>query len=287
MKLIWLFIKQLRPKQWTKNLLVFAALIFTIPNVSLDMFYLALVGFVLFSLVSGGVYILNDWVDLEQDRLHPDKKNRPMASGELPPVLALTGGAIILPLSLIISFYINFNFGLILSLYFILNIAYSFYLKNLVIIDVMVIASGFVLRAAGGAFVIEVPITPWFIICTALLALFLAISKRRQELVVSSIGEGEHRTVLGSYSINLLDEMNSIVTTATIISYALFTFTSGHTITLMWTIPLVIYGIFRYLYLIHVENQGEQPDEILLRDKPILITVALYTLAVVVILLYF
>lgn len=113
-----------------------------------------------------------------------------MASGELPPVLALTGGAIILPLSLIISFYINFNFGLILSLYFILNIAYSFYLKNLVIIDVMVIASGFVLRAAGGAFVIEVPITPWFIICTALLALFLAISKRRQELVVSSIGEG-------------------------------------------------------------------------------------------------
>ncbi len=287
MKLIWLFIKQLRPKQWTKNLLVFAALIFTIPNVSLDMFYLALVGFVLFSLVSGGVYILNDWVDLEQDRLHPDKKNRPMASGELPPVLALTGGAIILPLSLIISFYINFNFGLILSLYFILNIAYSFYLKNLVIIDVMVIASGFVLRAAGGAFVIEVPITPWFIICTALLALFLAISKRRQELVVSSIGEGEHRTVLGSYSINLLDEMNSIVTTATIISYALFTFTSGHTINLMWTIPLVIYGIFRYLYLIHVENQGEQPDEILLRDKPILITVALYTLAVVVILLYF
>lgn len=287
MKLIWLFIKQLRPKQWTKNLLVFAALIFTIPNVSLDMFYLALVGFVLFSLVSGVVYILNDWVDLEQDRLHPDKKNRPMASGELPPVLALTGGAIILPLSLIISFYINFNFGLILSLYFILNIAYSFYLKNLVIIDVMVIASGFVLRAAGGAFVIEVPITPWFIICTALLALFLAISKRRQELVVSSIGEGEHRTVLGSYSINLLDEMNSIVTTATIISYALFTFTSGHTINLMWTIPLVIYGIFRYLYLIHVENQGEQPDEILLRDKPILITVALYTLAVVVILLYF
>ncbi|NLT19750.1 MAG: decaprenyl-phosphate phosphoribosyltransferase [Syntrophomonadaceae bacterium] len=287
MKLIWLFIKQLRPKQWTKNLLVFAALIFTIPNVSLDMFYLALVGFVLFSLVSGGVYILNDWVDLEQDRLHPDKKNRPMASGELPPVLALTGGAIILPLSLIISFYINFNFGLILSLYFILNIAYSFYLKNLVIIDVMVIASGFVLRAAGGAFVIEVPITPWFIICTALLALFLAISKRRQELVVSSIGEGEHRTVLGSYSVNLLDEMNSIVTTATIISYALFTFTSGHTINLMWTIPLVIYGIFRYLYLIHVENQGEQPDEILLRDKPILITVALYTLAVVVILLYF
>jgi 4-hydroxybenzoate polyprenyltransferase len=290
MKLILLFIKELRPKQWTKNLLVFAALIFTIPNITVNMFYAAVAGFILFSFVSGTVYILNDLVDLELDQQHPTKKNRPMASGDLPPAIAVSAGSILLLVSLVASYYLNIWFGLILTIYFVLNVAYSFYLKNIVIIDVMVIATGFVLRAAGGAYVINVAMTPWFIICTMLLALFLAISKRRHELtLVEQAGgtEGDYRVVLNSYSTRLLDEMNSIVTTATIISYALFTFTSGRTLNLMWTIPLVIYGIFRYLYLIHIENKGGQPDEILLKDKPILITVLLYTVLLVVILMFF
>ncbi len=290
MKLVLLFIKELRPKQWTKNLLVFAALIFTIPDITVNMVYAAVAGFILFSFVSGAVYILNDFVDLELDRQHPTKKNRPMASGDLPPVIAICAGSILLLASLVTSYYLSTWFGLILTIYFVLNVAYSFYLKNVVIIDVMVIATGFVLRAAGGAYVIDVPMTPWFIICTMLLALFLAISKRRHELtLVEQVGgaEGDYRKVLNSYSTRLLDEMNSIVTTATIISYALFTFTSGHTLNLMWTIPLVIYGIFRYLYLIHIENKGGQPDEILLQDKPILITVLLYTVLLVVILMFF
>lgn len=290
MKLILLFIKELRPKQWTKNLLVFAALIFTIPNITVNMFYAAVAGFILFSFVSGAVYILNDLVDLELDQQHPTKKNRPMASGDLPPAIAVSAGSILLLVSLVASYYLNIWFGLILTIYFVLNVAYSFYLKNIVIIDVMVIATGFVLRAAGGAYVINVAMTPWFIICTMLLALFLAISKRRHELtLVEQAGgtEGDYRVVLNSYSTRLLDEMNSIVTTATIISYALFTFTSGRTLNLMWTIPLVIYGIFRYLYLIHIENKGGQPDEILLKDKPILITVLLYTVLLVVILMFF
>lgn len=286
MKICLLFIKQLRPKQWTKNLLVFAALIFTIPHININMIYDAMAGFFLFSLVSGCVYILNDFIDLELDRQHPDKKNRPMASGELPPALAISVGILILAASLLISYQLSIWFGIILSLYFILNVAYSLHLKKVVIIDVMVIAAGFVLRAVGGAYVIGVPATPWFIICTALLALFLAISKRRHELILFQNREGNHREVLDLYSPKLLDEMNSIVTTATIISYALFTFTSGRTIYLMWTIPFVIYGIFRYLYLIHIENKGGKPDEILLEDKPILITVLLYSAALVLILLY-
>ncbi len=290
MNIILPFIKELRPKQWTKNLLVFAALIFTIPDITVNMFYAALAGFILFSFVSGAVYILNDLVDLELDRQHPTKKNRPMASGDLPPAIAVSAGSILLLVSLVTSYYLSTWFGLILTIYFVLNVAYSFYLKNVVIIDVMVIAAGFVLRAAGGAYVIDVPMTPWFIICTMLLALFLAISKRRHELtLVEQAGgsEVDYRAVLDSYSTRLLDEMNSIVTTATIISYALFTFTSGRTLNLMWTIPLVIYGIFRYLYLIHIENKGGQPDEILLQDKPILITVLLYTVLLVVILMFF
>lgn len=287
MKTIWLFIKELRPKQWTKNILVFAALIFTIPNITVPMIYSALAGFLLFSFISGCVYILNDLVDLEIDRQHPDKKDRPMASGELAPALAVSLGLVILIASLAASFYLSISFAMVLIAYLLLNMAYSFYLKKIVIIDVMVIAAGFVLRAAGGAFVIDVPMTPWFIICIALLALFLAISKRRHELVLFETQESEGRAVLQQYSAKLLDEMNSIVTTATIISYAFFTFTSGRSIYLMWTIPLVIYGIFRYLYLIHIENKGGKPDEILLEDKPILITVTLYALILVFILLYF
>jgi 4-hydroxybenzoate polyprenyltransferase len=160
-------------------------------------------------------------------------------------------------------------------------------LKHIVIIDILVIASGFVLRAIGGGLVIDVPFTPWFLICTMLLALFLAISKRRHELYLLQSNKGSHRQVLDFYSMDLLNQFNSIVTTATLISYALFTFTSGHTLHLMWTLIFVVYGIFRYLYLIHIEGKGGKPEKVLLEDRHILVTVMLYALSVVVILFYF
>ena len=185
------------------------------------------------------------------------------------------------------SFLLNPLFTGLLILYFALNVSYSLALKHVVIIDIMIIAAGFVLRAIAGGLVIRVPLTPWFLICTLLLSLFLAIGKRRHELFLLENDKGAHRKVLDNYSFALLDQLNTIVTTATIISYSLFTFTSGRTIHLMWTIPLVIYGIFRYLYLIHIENKGGSPDRVLFEDKHILITVILYVISVVGILAYF
>ncbi|MDB5084815.1 MAG: phosphoribose diphosphate--decaprenyl-phosphate phosphoribosyltransferase [Bacilli bacterium] len=278
---------QLRPKQWTKNLLIFAALLFSYERISLATFVDTLLGFLLFSLVSGCVYILNDYVDRDADRNHPVKKNRPMASGALNPHLALKIGGILLTASLITSYFVNPLFTGLLIAYFALNVSYSFKLKHMVIVDIMVIAAGFVLRAIAGGLVIHVPFTPWFLICTMLLSLFLAIGKRRHELFLLENDKGTHRKVLEQYSFALLDQLSSIVTTAIIISYSLFTFTSGRTIQLMWTIPFVIYGIFRYLYLIHMEHKGGSPDLVLFQDKHILVTVILYVVSVLTILAFF
>lgn len=282
-----LLFRQLRPKQWTKNLLVFAALIFSYEMISVETVGRAIAGFFLFSFTASCVYILNDFVDREADRQHPVKRYRPMASGALNPHLALSVGIVLLIVSLTAAFILNPLLSALLAVYFILNVSYSFKLKHVVIIDVMIIASGFVLRAIAGGLVIDVPFTPWFLICTMLLSLFLAISKRRHELMLLETNKGTHRKVLESYSPALLDQMNSIVTTATIISYSLFTFTSDNTIYLMWTIPLVIYGIFRYLYLIHMEDKGGSPERVLIEDKHILVTVLLYVISVIVILGYF
>lgn len=281
------YIAVLRPKQWTKNLLVFAALIFSIKIVTVAMWGKCIAGFLLFSLVSGCVYILNDYVDREADSRHPEKRHRPIASGRLQPMRALAFGCILLIASFSMAFILNPWFSLLLLGYFMINVAYSMKLKHIVIIDIMVIAFGFVLRAIGGGLVIDIPFTPWFLICTMLLALFLAISKRRHELYLLSKNKGEHRKVLEQYSPELLNQLNSIVTTAAIMSYSLFTFTSGHTIHLMWTIPLVMYGIFRYLYLIHMKGKGGRPEEILLEDRHILTTVMLFAVMVVVVLYYF
>jgi 4-hydroxybenzoate polyprenyltransferase len=281
-----LLIKQLRPKQWTKNLLVFAAPVFSFYLVSLETLLKSVAAFFLFCLVSGCVYILNDFIDRESDKNHPEKCHRPMASGALHPYLALVFGITLLGVSLTSAFFLDLLFGTVLFIYFALNVAYSFKLKHVVIVDVMVIAAGFVFRAVSGGLVMDVPFTPWFLLCTMLLALFLAISKRRYELTLFENNQGSHRKVLESYSSDLLNQLNTIVTTATIMSYALFTFTSGHTIQLMWTIPLVIYGIFRYLYLINIEGKGGSPDKVLLDDKHILVTVILFA-ALVVIILYF
>ncbi|WP_181469801.1 decaprenyl-phosphate phosphoribosyltransferase [Paenibacillus sp. MDMC362] len=282
-----LLFRQLRPKQWTKNLLIFAAPLFSFEVVNPGVLFDTLIGFFLLSFVSGCVYIVNDYADREADRNHPVKKYRPMASGALPPKLAIGFGALLLVASLVISYLLNPLFTVLLVLYFAMNVAYSFRLKHIVIIDIMIIAAGFVLRAIAGGLVIHVPFTPWFLLCTMLLSLFLAIGKRRHELHLLQHDKGSHRKVLDQYSFDLLDQMSSIVTTATIISYSLFTFTSGRTVHLMWTIPLVIYGMFRYLYLIHIEKKGGAPDRVLLEDAHILVTVILYVISVVGILVYF
>ncbi|MBB6020602.1 4-hydroxybenzoate polyprenyltransferase [Paenibacillus sp. JGP012] len=273
----------MRPKQWTKNLLLFAALLFSFEEIRTETILATLLGFFLFSLVAGCVYILNDFVDRERDQQHPVKKYRPIASGQVNPTHALLFGIILLILSVGTAFVVNPLFGVLCIVYFLLNVSYSFVLKHLVILDMMTIAAGFVLRAIAGGVLIRVPFTPWFLICTMLLSLFLAIGKRRNELTLLEGNTGSHRKVLDNYSITLLDQFNTIVTTATIISYSLFTFTSDRTIHLMWTIPLVIYGMFRYLYLIHMKNQGGSPDRVLFEDKPILITVILYVISVVTI----
>lgn len=282
-----LLISQLRPKQWTKNLLVFAALLFSFQQIDSRDVLVATLGFILFCFVSGVVYIMNDYVDREKDRLHETKRFRPMASGQLHPRLALLFGGALLVLSLVASLLLQPLFGAVLLLYFIINILYSFYLKEVVIIDVMFIAACFVLRALAGGLIIEVAFTPWFLLCAMLLSLFLAVGKRRHELLLMETGGEAHRKVLGQYSVALLDQLLGIVAASTIICYSLFTFTSGRSIHLMWTIPLVIYGIFRYLYLIHMESKGGAPDRVLLEDKPIWITVLLYVAVVLVIMLVF
>ncbi|MDC3416696.1 decaprenyl-phosphate phosphoribosyltransferase [Aquibacillus salsiterrae] len=276
---------QLRPKQWAKNVLVFAALLFSFRIVQLDAVILSIYGFISFCFTASSIYIMNDYNDREADRHHPEKKHRPMASGVLDPKLAIVAGFLLLLLALGSSFVLNKLYFTVLLIYFVMNLLYSFWLKHVVIIDIMIIAAGFVLRAIGGAVIINVPFTPWFLLCAMLLSLFLAIGKRRHELslVLEKESSGSHRKVLNDYTITLLDQMTSIVTAATIVSYAVFTFTSGNTVHLMWTIPFVIYGMFRYLYLIHVEQKGGAPERILLEDKHILVTVILYAVAVVII----
>jgi len=279
--------RQLRPKQWTKNLLVFAALIFSEKFLDQDSIVLSLLAFVCFSLTASTVYIINDLMDIEKDRLHPEKSKRPLASGELKVVTAIGLGILLLLFSLISAYLIEPMFFAILIFYFIVNVLYSIWLKHVVIIDVMIIALGFVLRGFSGAVVIEVKMTSWFILCTMLLALFLALSKRRHEIELFAGDPQRQRKVLEHYSKGLLDQMISIVTSATIMSYSLYTATSGPNVYMMWTIPFVLYGIFRYLYLVHMKEGGGSPEKVLLDDKHILATVVLYSLSVMFIKLYY
>lgn len=283
-----LLFKQLRPKQWTKNLLIFAAPLFSITQISKTALSKSIIAFFLFSFISGCVYILNDYVDREADRLHPEKKHRPMASGALNPQFAIVFGVLLLSFSLVVGYMLNPLFALVLLVYFVLNVSYSLRLKHIVILDVMVIAAGFVLRAIAGGLSIDVPFTPWFLLCILWLSLFLAISKRRHEVQLMEAKEtkGTTRKVLHSYSVDLLNQLNTIVTTGTIMCYAIFTWFSGH-LTLMWTVPIVVYGIFRYLYLIHMENKGGTPEKVLLTDRHVLVTVVLYAVSTMTILSYF
>lgn len=275
---------ELRPKQWIKNFFIFAALIFAKKFFDGEAVTNSLAAFASFCLISSGVYLINDLVDLEADRLHPLKKNRPLAAGKISKPLAGIAALIILVLGLGGGFTINFNFGAAVSAYFLLNLLYSFYFKKKVILDVIFPALGFVIRVIAGALAIEVSFSSWLLLCTFFLTLFLAIGKRKNELL--NINSNATRGVLSSYSVALLDQMSTIVLPATLITYTLYTFSSGHSVWLIATVPIVLYGLFRYLLIVDRKKESDNgPTDDLLLDKPLQITVLVWIIVVVLILL--
>jgi len=279
----------MRPKQWTKNAILFAALIFSRNLFHAQSFLSVLEAFILFTLVSGDVYIFNDLIDIEKDRCHPKKSQRPLAAGKLSPRNAIIASILIGFTSLVFSFLLNIRFGMVVLSYLILQLAYSFSLKHIIILDVFSVAAGFVLRVLAGAVVIDVPVSTWLVVCTMLLALFLSFCKRRHELVNLEGEAVNHRKSLKEYSPYLLDQMIAVVTASTLISYALYTMSTETvqkfgTTNLKYTIPLVLFGIFRYLYLIHQKDEGGSPESIILKDKPMILNACIYTLAVTLIL---
>lgn len=280
-------IGSMRPKQWVKNSFVFAGLIFSKSFLRLEPVLEALFCFVLFTMVSGVVYILNDIIDKEKDALHPVKKKRPIASGKLNTNIAFAFSLILLAISLTLAAFMDTGLLLILSAYFLLVLAYSLKLKNIVILDVIILSMGFVLRTVGGAVVIRVWISPWLILCTTLLALFLALNKRKNELLVLSDKAGEHRKILEHYTPELIDSMLSVITSATVMSYSLYTFSAGKSGYMMLTIPFVLYGIFRYQYLVMSKDSGGSPELTLFRDKPLLIDVTLWIIVSIIIVAFF
>jgi 4-hydroxybenzoate polyprenyltransferase len=276
----------MRPKQWTKNLIIFAAVIFGQEICNINIVLHVIIAFVIFSLLSSCGYILNDIADIEKDRVHPKKKNRPIASGKLPIKFAMSFSIIIIVVCLYSSFILSVKFGIVAAGYFILTLLYSLFFKNIVIVDVLVLSFGFVLRAIAGAVVADVKISPWLVICTMLLALFLGLSKRRHELILLEMNATSHRSILKEYTPGFIDEMISAITGSTIIAYSLYAFspevqTKLHTPYLPLTIPFVLYGIFRYLYLVHQKGSGGSPEIDILNDKPLLIDIILWILTVI------
>jgi 4-hydroxybenzoate polyprenyltransferase len=283
-----LLFHSLRPGQWTKNLIVFAGLIFGLELFDVHAVGRAVAAFVVFCALSGVVYVVNDIMDREADRQHPLKALRPIASGALSPALAGGVALVLAAGALILAFWLGGRFGAVALAYLLLQSLYSGPLKQIVILDVLTIAVGFVLRAAAGAVVIDAPISHWLLVVTILLALFLALSKRRHELVLLADGATGHRRILGEYSPYLLDQMISVVTASTLVSYIFYcispeTVQKFGTGMLGLTIPFPLYGIFRYLYLVHRREGGGSPSEMLVNDRPLLACVALWVLAVVVI----
>ena len=283
-------LKTMRPRQWTKNAFVFASLVFDGKLFSLPDFLRTLAGFGLFCLISSAVYIFNDILDLEADRQHPVKRNRPIASGKLPVPMAVTAGSLLALAALAAGYLLAWQFALVLLVYFSMMLVYSRWLKHIPILDVMIIAAGFVLRVHAGSTLIVVDrFSPWLYVIMTLLALYLGFGKRRAELSLLADNnsadpqEGSFRKVLNGYSIPLLDQFINIVSGTTIVAYSLYTFfrpdaPSNHS--LMLTIPFVVYAVFRYLYLIQIKHIGGEPEEILLTDRPFQIAIALWGLTI-------
>ncbi len=282
-------IRTMRPKQWTKNGFVYAGIVFDQQLKEPDSFFRVLVTFALLCLTASAIYLINDLVDIDRDRLHPKKKNRALPSGQLPVSWAIVTAAILPVIALGTSLLLDSMLTLVLAGYLVLHIAYSFYLKNIVILDVFAIAGGFVLRVVAGVVVIDVTnFSPWLYVCAGLLSLFIAIGKRRQELILMAEDAGDFRATFKDYNLPLLDDMLRMITTGTVLTYALYTIEAqtirGNGHRMMLTIPFVVYGIFRYLYLIHVRGEGSAPDELLFKDLPLLADVVLWVIAVGIVL---
>jgi len=282
-------VKSMRPAQWTKNLFVFAALIFSQRFFSAPLLLKTAGAFLSFCVISGAFYIFNDLRDREEDRAHPKKSQRPIAKGEISPSEALALFGVLAAAALAMAFLLGRGFFWAVLVYFFLQIAYSLRLKQVVILDIFVIAAGFVIRVVAGGLVIGVPISSWLLICATLLALLLSMGKRRHELLLLENKAIEHRPILKEYSAYLLDQMIAVVTASTLIAYCLYTispetvdkFGTSH---LIWTTPFVLYGIFRYLYLVHLKGKGGSPEEIIIQDRPMLVNIVLWIGAVILVL---
>lgn len=280
MKTLW---ESLRPRQWTKNLFLFAGILFSRNLTNPAALWKVIAAFGLFCLLSGAVYLMNDLIDREADRRHPVKSRRPIASGRLSIAWAQAVLIVLIPFCLGAATLLSRPFFLTVLGYLGLQVTYFFLLKEAVILDVFAIAGGFALRVLAGAAVIEVEVSSWFLICTIFLSLFLGLGKRRQELVTGVGSEHRSRPVLGEYSPSLLDQMISVVAASTVVTYALYTM-SEETILrfgsrdLVLTVPFVVYGILRYLYLIHQKGIGEEPEAALLTDRPLLVASLLWVL---------
>ena len=287
-----------RPKQWTKNVIIYFAFFFTIQdawdpqdlNDVGSLFGKTTLAFVLFSIITGAVYLFNDIFDAEKDRHHPKKRSRPLASGQLSIPVAAVAASLLVTTGLALSFLLEPSFGVVSLIYLATMIAYTLLLKRVALLDVMAISAGFVLRAAAGAVVIDVPISPWLYICTGLGALLIALGKRRNELELAGDDAGSQRDALEDYTPRLLDQLIAIVAPSTLVAYILYTFTADNLPTnnaMMLTIPFVIYGLFRYLYLVHRKNLGENPEDILITDLPLILDILLWLATAAAVLLIF
>jgi 4-hydroxybenzoate polyprenyltransferase len=291
-------LRSMRPRQWTKNAFVFTALAFSEQRLwtQLDKLLETFLAFVIFCMAASAIYLVNDLVDIKKDRLHPRKRLRPLASGKLSPYVAVVAAIALIALSLIGAYLLDAadrGFLAILLTYIIVQgFLYSYWLKNIVILDILILAAGFVLRAVAGATVLDIVITEWLLVCMGLLAVFLGVGKRRHELTLLQNGAGEHRRILQEYSLPMLDQMISIVTASLIMAYSMTTFSAPAVPrepypVLMVTIPFVVYGIFRYLYLIYQRHEGGSPDELVLKDFPLGAAIALWGITVLVLLYVF
>lgn len=279
----------MRPHHWLKNLFVFAPIIFSQNIFNPPLLIKAVTAFILFCMLSGSLYILNDLKDLEEDKLHPLKSKRPITSGRLKKSTAIFSFITLSVLALILSITLNIYFFLIALIYFLLQVAYSFWLKHVVILDVFVIASGFFIRVVAGGLATDISLSSWLLICTILLALFLSMSKRRHELVLLEENAKNHRPILKEYNPYLLDQMIAVVTASTLIAYCLYTISEETvskfgTTRLIYTVPFVLYGIFRYLYLVHQKSEGGSPEILIIKDKPLLFDLFLWIVSAILIL---
>lgn len=285
--MIGALIKTLRIRQWTKNSFVLMALVFDLQLKNLEAVERSLIGFFVFCLLASAVYIFNDIKDVEADRLHPKKRNRPIASGKLPIPIAYAEAGVLLAITLPVAYLLSPIFFLICLTYFLTNLAYSQWLKHIPVLDVLILASGFVLRVGGGVSIIQVErFSPWLYLMTMLLALYMGFGKRRTELATLAEVANSHRRVLDGYTLPFLDQLITIVSSTTIIAYSLYTFSAPNLPedhSMMLTIPFVVYGIFRYLYLIQVKQEGGAPEELLLTDRPLQLAVFLCALIIFII----